>query len=181
MAAVCAGDLDKLGNLFERHQKRLYNYFLRQTKDTQTSEDMVQDAFMKILKYRHTYRGEGKFTTWMFSIAHNAMVDFYRRTKRRSHTVSESDMPEGYEPISEALNPEEEVVRSNQHELLLEALDRLSDEKREALVLSRFHNMKYDEIARVMGCKTGTVKARIHFAIKDLTEIFTALTSGKMP
>lgn len=181
MAAVCAGDLDKLGNLFERYHKQLYNFFLRQTKNPETSEDMVQDAFMRILKYRHTYRGEGKFTTWMFSIAHNAMIDFFRRTKRRSDTVSESDLPESYEPVSEALNPEEQAVRSSQHELLYEALDRLADEKREALLLSRFQNMKYDEIAQVMGCKVGTVKARVHFAIKDLTEIFSALTSGKTP
>jgi RNA polymerase sigma-70 factor (ECF subfamily) len=181
MLAVRDGDLDKLGDLFERYNKQLYNFFLRQTKNPQTSEDMVQEAFMRILKYRHTYRGEGKFTTWMFSIAHNAMIDFFRRTKRRSDTVTATDMPEGYEPASEQLNPEEQTVRTSQHELLHKALDRLPENKREALLLSRFQNMKYSEIAQVMGCKTGTVKARIHFAIKELTEIFGELNSGKTP
>ena len=69
MLAVRDGDLDKMGVLFEKYNKHLYNFFLKQTRDEQTSEDMVQEAFMKMLKYRHTYRGEGKFTTWMFSIA----------------------------------------------------------------------------------------------------------------
>ncbi len=95
--------------------------------------------------------------------------------------MSESDLPEGFEPASEELNPEEQIVRSSQHDLLYEALDRLSEEKREALLLSRFQNMKYSDIAQVMGCKTGTIKARIHFALKDLTEIFGELTSGKTP
>jgi RNA polymerase sigma-70 factor (ECF subfamily) len=181
MLAVRDGDLDKMGVLFEKYNKQLYNFFLKQTRDAQASEDMVQEAFMKMLKYRHTYRGDGKFTTWMFSIAHNAMIDLFRKNKRRGETMSEEDLPEGTELASGAANPEELSVQADQHEALYKALDLLAPDKREALLLSRFENMKYKEIARIMGCKTGTVKARIHFALKDLTAIFSELTNGKTP
>lgn len=181
MLAVRDGDLDKLGILFGKYQKQLYNFFLKQTRDPQTSEDMVQDAFMKMLKYRHTYRGEGRFATWMFSIAHNALIDLFRKNKRRAESVYEADLPDGLEPASESPNPEELTIRSHQHEILHRALDMLTPDKREALILSRFHDMKYEEIGRIMGCKTGTIKARIHFALKDLTAIFGELTNGKTP
>lgn len=181
MLAVRDGDLDKLGILFEKYQKQMYNFFFKQTKDAHTSEDMVQEAFMKMLKYRHTYRGDGRFTTWMFSIAHNALIDLFRKNKRTGESISEADLPDGIELVSETPNPEEITMRSHQHEMLYRALDKLAPDKREALILSRFHDLKYEEIGRIMGCKTGTIKARIHFALKDLTAIFGELTNGKTP
>jgi RNA polymerase sigma factor (sigma-70 family) len=167
MTAVRDGDLDQLGLLFERHHKHLYNFFMQQTGNNQSSEDMVQDVFYRMLKYRHTYRAEGKFTTWMFSIAHNAKIDYYRSEK---HRREENDIPETV--TDDQPDPEEISVETNQHEILMDALDALSDEKREVLILSRFENMKYEAIADIMGCKVGTIKARVHWALKDLAQEF---------
>jgi RNA polymerase sigma-70 factor (ECF subfamily) len=171
MLAVRDGDLDKLGHLFEKYHKQLYNFFRRQTEDSQLCEDFVQEVFFRMLKYRHTYRGEAKFTTWMFSIAHNARIEHFRRAKHRKNFTDEIDRLVSSQP-----NPAELTERSGLHEILYKALDRLSDEKREVLVLSRFHNLKYEEISQIMGHPVGTIKARVFHAIKDLRMFFNEQT-----
>ena len=110
MLAVRDGDLDKLGHLFEKHHKQLYNMYLRQLEDPLLSEDMVQEVFYRMLKYRHTYRGEGKFTTWMYSIAHNVRIDHFRRVKNRQDFTGETD---GL--VSMLPNPAELSERSSRH------------------------------------------------------------------
>lgn len=166
MLAVRDGDLDKLGYLFERYHKQLYNYFLRQLDDPQASEDIVQEVFLKMLRYRHTYRGEGRFKTWMYSIAHNAKIDHSKKTGRFITTDALDAL------ASSNPNPAEAFERSNRHDILYEALSRLSDDKREVLILSRFQNLKYEEIARILDCPVGTIKARVFHAINDLRRFF---------
>jgi RNA polymerase sigma-70 factor (ECF subfamily) len=166
MLAVRDGDLDKLGHLFEKYHKQLYNYFLRQLEDPQSSEDIVQEVFLKMLKYRHTYRGEGQFKTWMYSIAHNAKIDHFKKASRYVVTDELDRL------VSAIPSPEESFERSSRHDVLYEALSRLSDDKREVLVLSRFQNLKYEEISRVLGCPVGTIKARVFHAINDLRRFF---------
>jgi RNA polymerase sigma factor (sigma-70 family) len=81
MEQVRDGTVEKLAVLFERHQAMLYNFFLRLTGNRATSEDLVQEVFIRILKYRAGYLGESRFVVWMFQIARNAHVDFLRRRK----------------------------------------------------------------------------------------------------
>jgi RNA polymerase sigma-70 factor (ECF subfamily) len=176
MLAVRGGDLDKLGQLFERYHVRLYNYFHRQTRDEQLCEDMVQEVFYRMLKYRDTYRGDGKFTTWMYSIAHNARIDHFRRLKNRRHFTEEID-----ELVSTQPDPEELSERSSRHEVLYRALEQLSESKREVLVMSRFQNLKYEEISEILDCPVGTIKARIYHAIRDLRVFFNEQRDGARP
>lgn len=166
MLAVRDGDLDKLGYLFEKYHKQLYNFFRRQVQDPQSCEDSVQEVFLRMLKYRHTYRGEGKFKTWMYSIAHNAKVDHFKRAKRQRDFTGDID-----EVVSTHPNPAESLERSSRSDLLHRALNQLSDEKREVLILSRFQNLKYEEISRILDCPVGTVKARVSRAIRELRTI----------
>jgi RNA polymerase sigma-70 factor (ECF subfamily) len=173
MLAVREGDLDKLGYLFEKYHVQLYNVYLRQTGDRQTSEDLVQEVFLRMLKYRHTYRGEGKFTTWMFSIAHNVKADHYRKARHKRDFTDEVDAL-----VSTRLNPEELTEKTGRHEILYRAMDRLSDEKREVLVLSRFQQLKYEEISEILGCPVGTIKARVFHAIRDLRSFFDETRDG---
>jgi RNA polymerase sigma factor (sigma-70 family) len=173
MLAVRDGDLDKLGYLFEKHHKRLYNLYLCQIGDGLTSEDLVQEVFLRMLKYRHTYRGEGKFTTWMYSIAHNVKADFFRKARHnRDHTDEIDDL------VCTRLNPEQLSEKTSRHEVLYRALDRLSDDKREVLVMSRFQNLKYEEISEILGCPVGTIKARVFHAIRELRSFFDEKRDG---
>lgn len=171
MQRVRDGDVAPLGVLFERHQRPLYNFFLRLTGRTAVSEDLVQEVFLRVLKYRHTYRGQSQFRTWLYQIARNARADHYRKRWRESELDDEMGrtVPSPAPAVSEVL------AESQEAELIREALQQLPDDKREVLVLSRYHDMRYEEIGRVLGCTEGTVKVRVHRAMKELRAAYDAL------
>ena len=171
MLAVRDGDIGKLGLLFEKHHTYLFNFFLLLTKNRQASEDMVQDVFYRMLKYRRTYRSDGNFKTWMFSIARNARKDFFREHKAEFDTIDETNDFASGDP-----NLEELLVRNDEVALVRRALDGLPDDKREILIMSRFHDMRYEEIGNVLGCSVGTVKVRIYRAMRALTESYKKLS-----
>lgn len=176
MEEVRDGKVEKLAILFERHQVMLYNFFLRLTGNKGTSEDLVQDVFFRILKYRKTYQGQSKFTVWIYQIARNAHVDHLRKRK------PEVPLDEQYE---EAASPETLPPKKMDAEieiaLLRKALDRLPLKKREVLLLSRFQEMKYKDIAELLGCNIGSVKSSVHRAIKELGKIYSELQGGTTP
>lgn len=176
MEMVRDGKVEKLAILFERHHVKLYNFFLRITWSQGLSEDLVQEVFCRILKYRNTYRAESKFTTWLYQIARNTHIDHLRKVKE------ELPIEEQWvETESTDSNPEEEVEQEQDIQFIREALARLPLKKREILLLSRFQNLKYKEIAELMDCQIGTVKATVHRAIKDLSKIYIELSGGVSP
>ena len=81
MRAVRDGDVSQLGQLFERYHARLFEFLNRMTGNRVAAEDLVQDVFVRILKYRGTYRDDGRFETWLFRIARNARADYFRRRR----------------------------------------------------------------------------------------------------
>jgi RNA polymerase sigma factor (sigma-70 family) len=173
MEDVRDGKVEKLAVLFERHHVALYNFFIRLTGKTNISEDLVQDVFFRILKYRHTYKGQSKFTIWMYQIARNAHIDYLRKLKEELPLEEQWDEAASYEPT-----PIEELEKGQDIALLREALAKLPMKKREILVLSRYQNLKYKEIAELFGWHIGTVKAHVHRAIKELGKIYFELSGG---
>ena len=170
MVAVRDGDLDKLAMIFERYNKRLYGFFMKQTRDPHTSEDLVQDVFHRILRYRHTYREGGKFMTWIFTVARSALLTHQRKRRHARDEVELTEFVVAKDPL-----PGADLEKHEESLLVREALIRLPHDKREALVLSRYENMSYEEIAKVAGCAVGTIKARVHRAIKDLSREYREL------
>jgi len=173
MEQVRDGKVEKLAILFERYHVALYNFFLRLTGNRSVSEDLVQDVFFRVLKYRHTYRGESKFAIWMYQIARHAHVDYLR--KRKEEIPLEEQWVEA---ISHDQTPAEYVEQGEEIALLRHALSKLPLKKREVLILSRFQNLKYREIAELLGCNTGSVKAYVHRATKELGKIYFELSGG---
>jgi RNA polymerase sigma-70 factor, ECF subfamily len=171
MAQVRSGVGEMLGVLFERYHLALFNFYYKLCGERTLSEDLVQEVFFRILKYRHSYKPDTAFRAWMYQIARNARVDHYR--KKRPETSWEPEM-------SPAITPDDPAQQKQENALLHQALMELSDDKREVLVLSRFQDLKYEDIARMMGCEVNTVKVRVHRALQDLREIFHALQSGKL-
>ena len=171
MESVRDGKIEKLAILFERHEIPLFNYFLRLTGNRTASEDLVQDVFIRILKYRATYQGEDKFTIWMYKIARNAHIDHLRK---RKDAVS-LDL-QAVEPASPQPGPADRIERGEEAALIAKAMAELSPRKQEILVLSRFQNLKYREIADLLDCPVGTVKGLVHRAVAELGEIYARLT-----
>jgi RNA polymerase sigma factor (sigma-70 family) len=178
MSAVTAGTVSKLAILFERHHRALYRYFISMTRDPQTSEDLVQDVFFRILRYRATYDARQSFTAWMYQIAKNANVDRIRQ--RRGEVIEIDELTMGSrEPASSDPDPEASAVREQDLKRVRQAMELLPPEKREILVFCRFQGMKYEEIAEVLGCGVGTVKVRVYRAMRALAQIYSTLAGEK--
>lgn len=164
MLRVKAGDLDQMTVLYERYNRMLFGFFFKTTLDTQVSEDLVQVVFVKMIKYREQYRAEeGAFLPWMFRIAHNAHIDSYHSFNRHR---SDMDLAKA-DPPAES-NPEQDLLRKEKFGLIKEALGRLTEEQREVLIMSRYQDLPYREIARILKCREGTVKARVFRAVEKL-------------
>jgi RNA polymerase sigma factor (sigma-70 family) len=169
MIAVRAGEIRQLGELFERYHRRLYGFFVRLTNQTSVSEDLVQIVFYRILKYRHTYRDEGKFSAWIYHLARKVAADHFRKHASTPAPTDPADLleqPDTNPPPSEQASNNEDVV------LLRTALARLPLEQREVLVLSRLQHLEHKEIARLLDCTVGAVKVRAHRALKELRDIY---------
>jgi len=175
MQKIRDGDLPKMAVLFERHHRALFRYFLRLTGNREFSEDLVQDVFFRMLKYRQSYRDGSPFTAWMYQVARNAHLDGVQKHKGETPWLDDP----ATEPASAEPDPAEMISRRQDLGLLRRALASLPVEKREVLVLSRFQNLKYDQIAEILACDAGTVKVRVYRAIKALSQIFFELAGEK--
>ena len=109
MLAVRDGDVERIGVLFDRHHRMLFNFFLRLTTNRGLSEDLVQEVFFRMLKYRHTFQPATNFTAWMYQIARNAHIDQMR--KRRLEIVPEEE-PDWGRVASAEVNPHERLAHA---------------------------------------------------------------------
>lgn len=171
MLRVRDGEFSSLGVLFERHHIPLYNYYVRLTKDAAVSEDCVQEVFLRMLQYRNTFRGDGSFTAWMYHVARNVRIDRAKRWKNEEQFDEAQHEVPARDP-----NPGEALVYKQNLAVLDKALARLSPDKREVLILSRYQDMKYETIAEVLGCSVEAVKVRVHRAMNDLRKLFHELS-----
>jgi RNA polymerase sigma-70 factor (ECF subfamily) len=172
MLQVRDGAGEMLGVLFDRYQAPLFNFYSKLTGNRALSEDLVQEVFLRILKYRQSYCPGTPFRPWIYQIARNARVDHFRKFPQQ--TTLE---PEMLPPVI----PADSVAEQQEVELLHRALLQLPEEKREILLLLRFQELKYEEIATLLGCELSTVKTRIHRAVQELRKNFHQLTQDTMP
>ncbi len=170
MFRVKEGRIDQLGFLFERYHVKVYNYFVMLTRDRSLSEDLTQEVFLRILRFRHTFKGKGSFASWMFRIARNVGIDFFRKNKSTGSLDELSVDVKDDNPT-----PFEESVHKDQINLLQRALDRLAKHHREVLVLARFENLPLKDVARILNCPVNTAKVRVHRAVKELGAIYAEL------
>jgi RNA polymerase sigma factor (sigma-70 family) len=169
MQLVRDGDVGKLSLLFDRHHKPLLRFFVHLTGNHEASEDLVQEVFFRVLKYRFTFQPGTSFRAWLYQVARNAHID--HAGKHKLETV----LPENIE-FRSAGKLQDETLRLKQDATLLrKALASLSLEKREVLVMSRYQDLRYEEIAGILQCEVGTVKVRVYRAMRELGDRFFAM------
>ncbi|HEY3938795.1 MAG TPA: RNA polymerase sigma factor [Bryobacteraceae bacterium] len=174
MKLVQAGDTAQLAVLFERYHLPLFRYLLCLTRNRELSEDLVQEVFFRVIKYARTFDPRQTFPAWLYGMARNAWFD--QQHKRRGElSGTELDEIRSPEPM-----PEEMITHKQDMAFLQQALLKLPDEKREVLVLSRFHDLRYEDIARILQCEVGAVKVRVYRALKELREKFCELRGEKL-
>ncbi|MFL6452317.1 MAG: RNA polymerase sigma factor [Bryobacteraceae bacterium] len=174
MKLVQAGDSNQLAVLFERYHACLFRYLMQLSRNRALSEDLTQEVFFRVLKYAGTYDPQLPFSVWLYRMGRNAFFDTLR-TRSAEPMGAEILEVRSREPM-----PEEAFSRKQERMFLEEALQTLSEEKREVLVLSRFHDLRYQEIAQIMKCEVGTVKVRVYRALRELREKFCELRGEKL-
>ena len=174
MRAVRDGEVGKLELLFDRHHAGILRYFQYLTSNRTLSEDLAQEVFFRVLKYRHSYQPDGNFRAWLYQIARNVYADQLGKQK------PEVAMPDEAREIRGAEIPPDREFQKKQEALLLRrALAAMPGDKREVLIMSRFLDLKHEEIAAVLKCEVGTVKVRVYRAMRDLSDRFLALSGER--
>ncbi len=158
MSKVAKGNLDPLKILFERHQMHVYNFLYKMSRDKMLSEDITQEVFMKLMKYRASYNN-GNFISWLFTIARNCMKTHFRQRKESQEIADEYK-----------LEADEEKINEYSHLHL--ALERLDPADRELIILNRLQEIKYAELAIIVDSTPGAVKTKVCRALKKLKTIY---------
>lgn len=169
---VLDGNADEYEKLVLEYQKNVYNLALRMTGDPEDAADMAQEAFIKAYSSLSGYRGDSKFSVWLYRIVSNVCLDFLRAKKRRqtvSLSVTDDDGEDTKLDIAdESKSPERIFERAMTRDAVRRGLAALTPEYRQILILRELQGMSYEEIAEVLGLESGTVKSRIFRARKKL-------------
>ncbi len=164
MNLVVNGDLDKAAILYERYKRPLFNFFLHFRVEREASQDLTQQTFYRLLHYRHSFKEGYEFKTWIYRIARNVFHDHLK-----DKHLKLSELNENYEIFEEVYNSDE------QHKLVQIALQKLPEEYQEVLKLSRYEDLKYEQIAEILNISLALVKVRVHRAVKKLREVYLTL------
>ena len=176
------GDAAAFDVLLARHRRPLFSFLVRQVSNVATAEDLFQDVCERIIKQAARYKVSAKFTTWMYTIARNRTVDYYRRQKhRRADSLSRpvggaSDgdgIVLGDTLARRAPGPDTEADRSATRAAIERCVAQLEPVQREVFLLREVHGMPFDEIARVTGANVSTVKSRMRYAMQHLRRMLT--------
>jgi RNA polymerase sigma factor (sigma-70 family) len=177
MICVRDGEIDRLGELFERNHRALYGFFVHLTGQRTQSEDLVQQVFFRILKYRHTYRDEGNFGAWMYHLGRRLVADHVRKNRRQPASCDAAI------PLETIVDPTadsaERATKQDDIALMQSAIAQLNFNEREILTLHRFQRLPLQEIATLLNCSLGAAKVRTHRALRALREIYLRLSQAQ--
>lgn len=176
MSAVKAGELDQMKLLYHRHRNALMGFFFRLTGgDRIQSEDLVQNVFLRALKYRNSYKEGAAIKPWLFQLARNVFYDHFSRRKlyRESLDIDEWKGANAWgAPAAETKAMEEQ----DEKRFLKQALEQMKPESRELIELCKYQELPYKEVATMLNMTEGNVKVKLHRAIKKLGTVYHKLT-----
>jgi RNA polymerase sigma factor (sigma-70 family) len=170
MEAVKNGDLQQAALLFDRYHLRLFNFLARLCADRDLAEDLTQNVFLRLIKYRGSYKPGLRFQSWIYQVARNVFSDHYQAQKNKKSEFVD------VEKVGEWVANEEEGNHMEEQEKILErSMAMLTEEQRELLVLTRFQHLKYEEVAVIMETTVANIKVKVHRAIAKLREHYFEL------
>lgn len=165
MHLVARGEIKKASILFDRYHGNVYNYLMKVNRDRMLAEDLTQNVFEKVIKYRASFDGQKSFKAWLFTIVRNTNIDHHRKRKYDSLDDSYLEVKTNERDAQKQL----EVKEGNEH--LMTAIHMLPEDEKELLILTKFERMKYSEIATMLGVAESTLKVKAHRSIKKLRNI----------
>ncbi len=174
LKAYSGGREEAVSVLFERHRKRVYDYIRMMVKDADLADDLFQETFIKVLKSlrQGRYLDNGRFMAWVLRIAHNQIIDHFRR-QRQLNTVSNEEA--GYDLLNNRKYSEQTIEDHMVSEQISSDVRRLIDflpqEQREVVWLRHFKNMSFSEIAEETGVSINTALGRMRYALINLRKM----------
>lgn len=179
IAQILAGDTDRFEVLVRAHEKGVYNLALRMLGNSQDALDASQEAFFRAYRALSGFRGDSKFSVWLYRLTSNVCLDMLRK-RGRLDELSLTDEEAGLFPLPDLrFDPQTELERNELRRAVRQGMEKLAPEFRQALALRDINGLSYEEIGQVTGLELGTVKSRICRARRKLAAILTA--DGNFP
>ncbi|MGA7796365.1 MAG: sigma-70 family RNA polymerase sigma factor [Candidatus Acidiferrales bacterium] len=184
MLDVKAGDELSFELLLRKYRSPLVNFLYRMVRDRAVAEDLAQEVFLRVYRARQQYAPSAKFTTWMFRIATNLALNSVRDNRRRQMEISMDqtvdtgeDEQRAMEVPDRAPSVEQELVARSRAELIMKAIHSLPEKQRAAVLLHKYQELDYDEIARVLECSESALKSLLFRAYETLRVELAPLVS----
>tara|TARA_B110000037_G_scaffold4319_1_gene4695 strand:- start:504 stop:1085 length:582 start_codon:yes stop_codon:yes gene_type:complete len=172
IAAALKGSAYAWEKLVKRYESKIYNHGLRLTGNSSDAMDLMQEVFLGVYRNLHRFRGDAKFSSWIFRIAHNKAVDMNRRKRLMTSPPRFSTEDEGDEfekfPGKTDLEPENRLGNTEQNARVLKMLSELSSDQRSIVELKIFQSLTFDEIAELQDISANTAKTRFYSGLKKL-------------
>ena len=168
-----SGDESALASLIERHQSKIYGFIYSKIGDRDLSDDIFQDTFIKVIKTLKTssYNEEGKFLPWVMRIAHNLVVDHFRKAKRMPFQRETEEYSIFNYMTDNSLNIEGQIISEQVESDLAKLLDELPADQKEVLVMRMYQDLSFKEIADLTGVSINTALGRMRYALLNLRKI----------
>jgi RNA polymerase sigma-70 factor (ECF subfamily) len=162
-----SGDTSAFEELYKKHKGPLYRYVHRQCEESYVDE-IFQDIWTKLINARTNYQANAKFTTWLYNIAHNRLIDHYRKQNIRAVGNHETDIESA--PSDENNRPDKQAQSNEQTEHLLKAIKKLPHDQRDTFLLHEEVGLSIDDIAQTTGVSFEAAKSRLRYAINKLRD-----------
>src|SRR5437763_10493105 len=175
MRIVQAGDFSPASEIYDRYSARIYNFAFRFLKNAEAAEDATQEVFVKMMRHANQFQGDAKLSTWLFSITANWCRDYLRKADNKPKETEDVLVTL---PASSEHSPDRTLEQRENEALIKRALQALTPEQREAILLSRYQGLSYAEIAQISGCSEGAVKTRVFRAMETLKKALVVDVRG---
>ena len=168
------GDPEAFEQLITPLEQLIWRICWHYTGNRESAEDCGQETMIRIWRSLDSYRGDCALESWVYRIAANCCMDYLRKKKRDKSVSMEPMRDQGFDPADPSPGTEEQVVAADEQKRLREAITRLPEDQREALIMTKLEKVPYEEAARMLGVSEGTVKSRVNRAKARLKEILSA-------
>lgn len=173
------GDTEALEKIMKKYKTPIYAYLLKMVRNTDYANDLFQEIFLKLIKNIQSYNEEQKFANWIYTVAHNMVIDGFRKNKnRRFESLDQSKGEDaghisglktaGETIASKELSPENILIKNETDGKIEKAFEILSDEQREVFIMRHYWGLSFKEIAKILKVPIGTALARMARALSKL-------------
>ena len=181
MLRVRQGDAGSFDELLRRYRTPLVKYFSRMVRDEALAEDLAQEAFLRVYNARYRYRPDARFTTWLYRIATNLALNAIRDAKGRQRQDGNGSTEDGetsFEFVDPRTSAEQQMIETDRGRMIREAIEALPENQRAAVILHKYQDVDYRQIAGILKVSESAVKSLLFRAYETLRERLEPLVRG---